>query len=125
MRTRIACLAALVFPALLSAQGKWPPDSLVNVHVIPKTTSVIQVTGMMRNFTFALGVRCQFCHIGEEGQPLDRFDFVKDEKRTKLIARQMMRMTAEINRRLDTIAQRGTPPITVTCTTCHRGISRP
>lgn len=111
----------------LAAQppGRFPPDSLVNTHVIPRTTPVTQVIGMMRNITGGLGVRCQFCHVGEEGLPLERFDFATDEKRTKLVARQMMRMVQEINRRLDTIPGRPTPPLEVTCTTCHRGVSRP
>jgi len=42
--------------------------------------------------------------------PLERFDFAKDEKRTKLVARQMMLMVQEINRRLDTL------PSTITIT---------
>src|SRR6266545_5004524 len=89
---------ALAAPAVAAAQapGRFPPDSLVNVKVIPKNTPVIQVIGMMRNFASALGVRCQYCHIGQEGQPLAQFDFAKDEKRTKLTARQMMRMVEEI-----------------------------
>ena len=37
----------------------------------------------------------------------------------------MMCMAAEINRRLDTLPQRATPPLAVTCATCHRGVSRP
>lgn len=64
----------------------------------------------MRNVTIGLGVRCQFCHIGEEGQPLAQFDFASDQKRTKVIARQMMRMMQEVNRRLDSLPQRGAPP---------------
>jgi hypothetical protein len=82
----------------------------------------------MRNITFALGVRCQFCHVGEEGMPLERFDFASDDKRTKLVARQMMRMVQEINRRIDTLpAHDGHrhAAAQVTCTSCHRGVSRP
>jgi hypothetical protein len=79
----------------------------------------------MRNIAFGLGVRCQFCHVGEEGMPLERFDFAKDEKRTKLVARQMMRMVQEINRRLDTIPGRTSAGLQVSCATCHRGVSRP
>jgi hypothetical protein len=97
----------------------------VNVQVFPKTTPVIQVVGAMRNFAGGLGVRCQFCHVGEEGMPLERFDFASDEKRTKLVARQMMRMLQEINRRLDTIPGRTTSGLEVSCATCHRGVSRP
>jgi hypothetical protein len=107
------------------AAGKWPPDSLVNVRVISRTTSVIDVVGVMRNFTAALGVRCQYCHVGQEGQPLDRFDFVSDQKRTKLTARQMMLMVQEINKRVDTLPGRAANAVQVSCLTCHRGVSRP
>ena len=139
-RSLILAIIVGASPAGLAAQapGHWPPDSLINVKVIPKNTPVMQVVGMMRNFAGALGVRCQFCHVGQEGQPLAQFDFAKDEKRTKLVARQMMRMVEEINRRLDTLphdpAHEHAPaapspssaasPL-VTCATCHRGISRP
>lgn len=114
-------------PAILAAQasGKWPPDSLVNVKVFPKKTPVVQVVGTMRNFAGGLGVRCTFCHEGEEGQPLEKYDFPSDKKRTKLVARQMMRMVEEINARLDTIPSRPTPKVEVTCRTCHHGVSRP
>lgn len=122
-------LAALLCASSLSAQaGRFPPDSLINVKVIPKNTPPIQVVGMMRNFAGALGVRCQYCHVGQEGQPLSTFDFAKDEKRTKLVARQMMRMVEEINRRIDSLPHDHGQPhdsLRVSCMTCHRGVSRP
>jgi hypothetical protein len=118
-------IALLSGAAGAQAPGKWPPDSLVNVRVIPKATPVIQVVGTMRNFAGNLGVRCQFCHVGEEGMPLERFDFASDQKRTKLIAREMMKMVQEVNRRLDSLPGRASPPVQVTCATCHHGVSRP
>jgi hypothetical protein len=120
----VGCAGALA----AQAPGHWPPDSLVNTKVFPHATPVMQVVGAMRSITGALGVRCQFCHVGEEGMPLERFDFAKDEKRTKLVARQMMLMVQEINRRLDTLPEHGHhegPALQVTCATCHRGVSRP
>jgi len=127
MRTLFMTAALLFATTTLAAQapGKFPPDSLVNVQVIPRSTPVIQVIGTMRNFAGYLGVRCQFCHKGEEGLPLEQFDFASDDKRTKQVARQMMRMVQEINRRLDTIPGRSQPGLQVTCGTCHRGVSRP
>jgi hypothetical protein len=110
---------------LAQPSGKWPPDSLVNTQVIARSTPVIQVVGMMRTFAGDLGVRCQFCHVGEEGMPLEQFDFPRDEKRTKLVARQMMRMVEEINRRLDTLPGRAAGGLQVTCRSCHHGVSRP
>jgi len=127
MRPTLMGLILAALPLTLSAQapGKWPPDSLINTKVIPHDTPVMQVVGTMRNFAGGLGVRCSFCHVGEEGKPLDTYDFALDKKRTKLVARQMMRMVEEINRRLDTIPERTTPGVQVTCNTCHRGVSRP
>ena len=120
-------IAIAVVDASAAAQpaGKFPPDSLVNTKVIPRGTPVQDVVGTMRNFAGALGVRCQYCHVGEEGQPLSSFDFASDRKRTKLVAREMMRMVADINRRLDTLPERPQPAVVVSCATCHRGLSRP
>jgi hypothetical protein len=127
MRGLAASLGTIAISGALAAQspGRFPPDSLVNTQVIPRTTPVIQVIGTMRNFTFDLGVRCQYCHVGEEGQPLAGFNFTTDEKRTKLVARQMMRMVQEVNRRLDSLPGRASPGLQVTCNTCHRGTNRP
>ena len=127
MRPFLVLLTFVALSVSASAQvaGKFPPDSLINTKVFPHNTPVQEVIGQMRNFTGALGVRCQFCHVGEEGKPLETFDFASDKKRTKLVARQMMRMVQEVNRRLDTIPERPTPAVAVTCATCHRGLSRP
>src|SRR5690348_17763311 len=100
---QVLLLLACPVTVLAQGAGKFPPDSLVNTKVIPKSTPVIQVIGTMRNFTSDLGVRCPFCHVGEEGQPLAQFNFVSDEKRTKLVARQMMLLVQEANRRVDTL----------------------
>ena len=127
MRAMIAgiVLTAAAGRSFAQPPGKWPPDSLVNVKVISRTASPTQVWGMMRNIAFGLGVTCTFCHVGQEGSPLAQLDFASDEKRNKLVARQMMRMVQEINGRLDSIPARPTPALTVTCATCHRGVSRP
>jgi TolA-binding protein len=127
MRLRRVAPLLLVWSAAAAAQApaKFPPDSLVNTKVIPHNTPVPQVLGLMRTISGDLGVRCQFCHVGKEGQPLTQFDFASDDKRTKQVARQMMLMLQEINRRLDTIPARPTPALQATCATCHRGLSRP
>jgi hypothetical protein len=127
MRFSLSVLVIGIAASTASAQvqGKFPPDSLINTQVIARSTPVMDVIGTMRNFTGALGVRCQFCHVGSEGQPLAEFDFASDQKRNKLVARQMMRMLAEINKRLDTIPARSQPAVVATCATCHHGVSRP
>jgi hypothetical protein len=126
MRRLVLGAALLLAPKLMAqSAGKFPPDSLVNLRVIPRDIAVLDVIGMMRNYTSWLGVRCQYCHVGEEGMPLAQFNFPSDDKRTKLVARQMMRMVGEINQRLDTLPGRAPNGLHVTCGTCHRGVSRP
>ncbi len=79
----------------------------------------------MRDFSNLLGVRCEFCHVGRAGQPIEECDFASDEKRTKSVARQMMRLLQEVNHRIDTLPGRGGAGFQATCGTCHRGVSRP
>jgi hypothetical protein len=123
-RTAVALFLALrAMEGAAQAPGKWPPDSLINTRVIPKGTSTTQVWGTMRNFTTHLGVTCQYCHVGAADAPLEKIDYASDFRRTKLVARQMMLMLQEINRRIDTIPGGG--KLQVTCNTCHRGVARP
>jgi hypothetical protein len=120
-------VASLLLPtALLAQAGRFPPDSLRNIKVLPATMTPREVVGTMRGFATALGVRCQFCHVGEEGQPLDQFNFSSDDKATKVTARIMIQMVQAINsQHLSQIAQRETPQVTVTCQTCHHGVAIP
>jgi len=129
IRVRLALGAlALAVPGTLAAQGtgRFPPDSLRNIKVLPSSMSVRDVIDTMRGFTFALGVRCPFCHVGEEGRPLSEFDFPSDDKSTKTRARVMIRMVQAINRdNLSRLEPREDPPVEVTCMTCHRGVAVP
>jgi hypothetical protein len=71
-------------------------------------------------------VRCQFCHVGKEGLPLEEFDFVSDEDRAEENRAIMMRLTDDINKTLDAAVPRAAgAEARVTCMTCHRGKSKP
>jgi hypothetical protein len=110
----------------LFAQGTFPPSSFKNLQVLPKDSTAGVVVGTMKGFANNLGVRCQFCHVGKEGLPLEQFDFVSDEIAQKNTARAMMRLTASINKQLDTAVPRAAgAEARVTCITCHRGKSKP
>jgi hypothetical protein len=122
---RLGLAACLSSAAEAQAPGKWPPDSLINTRIISRNTPPIQVWGQMRTISFSLGVACQFCHVGDPGAPLERIDYATDQKRTKLVARQMMRLVRDINAKLDSIPDRPAPSVAVNCMTCHRGVSRP
>lgn len=124
-RLPVLVLIALT-PAMAWAQNRFPPDSLVNVQVLPPSISPREVIGLMRQFTFATGLRCSSCHVGREDQPLDQYDFASDDKRQKKVAREMLRMVRSINQQtLAALPERPAPPVEVTCNTCHRGVARP
>lgn len=128
-RSAIGVLAVVLMisaGASPAAQQKFPPDKFVNLQIFPKDTRPDVLIAAMKNFTRDLGVRCQFCHVGEEGLPLDKFDFPADTKTTKQTARMMIRMAGEINGQI-TKAMPDAPAqgYQVTCYTCHRGAQHP
>ena len=101
------------------------PDTFTNLQVLPEDIDRDELVGMMRDFTFALGVRCSHCHVNK-GTSFADTDFASDELPEKETARQMMRMLAQLNNEmLPALSSRGTPPVVMTCKTCHRGVTRP
>lgn len=135
---------ALVIVLLVATQSfaqhwQWP-DKPDNLKVLPKNTSAKELRGTMVGFVTALGVRCNFCHVGEDGQPLSTFDFMSDEKEEKQTARIMMKMVHAINSQfLTQIAEDHDEEehgeeehgegehehLAVRCVTCHQGQERP
>lgn len=125
MHRSLAPALVLLLAAPLAAQ-QGPPDSLVNTKVIPHNTPVQTVITQMRDITRALGVRCTYCHVGQEGTNIWSYDFVSDEKPAKLKARVMMRMVHAINEdHLPALAEYDAQGLEVTCATCHRGVALP
>lgn len=109
-----------------AVQAQFPPEKLKNLKVFPEDIPVRALIDTMASFTRALGVRCTFCHVGQEGQPLSTYDFVSDEKHPKQVSREMLGMVAAINgAHLGKLEHRHEPRINVTCATCHRGVSQP
>lgn len=124
----LAPLGALV-PALLFAQGgggfQAPPK---NLQVLPKDLTRNEVTARMRQIALGLGVRCEYCHVqsvGPDGR--EQTDHASDDKETKKIAREMMKMVNDINDKY-LIAGMGkmlSERDRVTCETCHHGLAKP
>lgn len=123
-------VTALTLCGLATAAAAQPPQGMdqppKNLKVLPKDMPVRALRDTMASFTRALGVRCTYCHVGKEGEPLTTYDFASDEKTEKLKAREMLRMVAAINgEHLPKVPQRKTPAIAVSCMTCHRGLAEP
>jgi len=108
----MAILATVMVPQTpLNAQGK---DGGKNA---PKNLKVLKpenFMALMQTFPVALGVEnqggCNFCHEADRSL---------DTKPTKVKARQMIEMVADIN------AKFGDGKVHVTCWTCHLGSTTP
>ncbi len=72
-----------------------------------------QMGKVMNQMSSSLGVDCKFCHASNDG------DYEKEGNEHKDTARQMLKMTFELNKNFFN----GRPEIN--CNTCHKGISHP
>jgi hypothetical protein len=117
--------AAAQAPAGGGQRAGAPPAPMKNLQVLPKDTPQPQVVAMMRIFNTALGVNCDHCHTWTKpGDPTN--DMASDVKTTKVVAREMMRMTTDVNARLAAAIKKPADQIAkVECHTCHRGAAIP
>lgn len=97
-----------------------------NLKVLPKNISHDSLISIMKVYSFSLGVKCNFCHT-KSATEKDHLDFASDDNKHKHIARDMMRMTAKINKKYfgshDEAEEHTT--LAVSCFTCHRGHDEP
>ena len=102
------------------------PDKFENLKVFPKDIGQRELIENMKSFCFGLGVRCQHCHVGE-GDDLSTFDFASDEKEAKNIARIMIQMRNDINKKYLTqlAGFNRSSKLEVNCVTCHHGQAKP
>jgi len=118
----VTAVVTFIGPGSSSAQI---PDKFENLELLPKDISKRELTGVMRNFSHALGVRCTECHLSkkEGSDRLEDLDFASDEKPEKKAARQMMRMVGSINEQIGKMGFKN--PTRVGCMTCHHGVKHP
>ena len=97
-------------------------SQFANLKVLPKDISSKDLQGIMADdFEDGLGVSCGFCHASApDGRGLD---FTSDAKPEKEIARRMMRMTLDLNKKYFNARKPriGSNTLTITCATCHKG----
>ncbi len=118
----VLMLTVLIMSAYMPAQER----TFKNLKVLPKDISKEELDKVMDGFKAALGVKCNFCHAPQADNP-KKLDFASDAKPEKNIARDMMRMTAKINKKYfhDEKFQNGKALLAVSCVTCHNGNEHP
>lgn len=104
------------------AAVKIPLQKERNLKVLPKDISDEKLDSIMQTYNKALGVKCEFCHVKVKGFT-DSLDYFSDIEPMKENARDMMRMTIEINQKHFYFDKNIRPEYlnTITCKTCHRG----
>ena len=118
-------LAALV-PVFVTTAAAQTPPPLENLQYFPKDISRERLIQRMREFSFALNVRCQYCHAGGDGVSFEGVNFASDEKAAKRSARFMLQMLDTLNQTtLAAAPQRRDPPVRMDCVHCHRGSAVP
>lgn len=109
-----------------SQAGAGPWDDPRNLKVLPVDISAEELRSTMRSFAIDTGTRCYTCHVGKDENDLETYDFSLDDKERKLIARDMIRLVADINGFLEgALGKPAAERVAVDCATCHRGRAKP
>jgi len=131
-RKKVTILLGLtIVGAILTQSFNLPqqqPKKLKNIKVFPATATFDEVDHAMDQFKVDLGVKCNYCHAPEKDNPR-KMDMASDANPNKDIARDMMRMTDEMNKKYIATIKHTESDTTklqlITCNTCHRGAPKP
>jgi cytochrome c553 len=126
----VSLLSAVVFVATTAMKSSNVADepAFKNLKVLPKNISKDDLEKVMHTWNDALGVRCNFCHA--RNAETNKMDMASDAKPEKQMARNMMKMTAKINKKFfkmdkDDKEHGDAMTAAVTCMTCHHGAAHP
>jgi len=128
INNKFKIMSALIFAGIISAALIKPgsTNDYTNLQVLPKDITPKDLQRIMVDeFQDGLGVGCNFCHAQEKGSL--HLDYASDAKPEKEIARAMMRMTMDINKRYfaDEQPAIGDSLMTISCSNCHHGTAHP
>ena len=119
----ISLLISLVTMISATLPSGSSQDKFKNLKILPKNISEAALDKIMDDFKMALGVDCNYCHT--KNLVATELDFASDKKPEKEIARKMMTMTMDINKKYFDFNKNESSIQAVTCNTCHRGNERP
>ena len=125
-RKSIIILLLIFLSVIAISATNTSEDKPVNLKVLPKDISNADLDSIMETYEKQLNVSCDFCHA-ESKVNKNELDYSSDDKPEKEITRQMMRMTAAINKDYFdyTIVYKAGEEMAVSCFTCHDGFARP
>jgi hypothetical protein len=121
--------AALIIGVIINVAAIDPArqkNDYTNLQVLPKDISTKALQHIMVDeFQDGLGVGCSFCHAQEKGSL--HLDYASDEKPEKEIARAMMRMAMDINKKYFQVEHPliGDSLMIISCNSCHHGVAHP
>ena len=139
MRTRDFYLAGALcvgLSTLLCGQQPAPPTAGAapgapgggRAPYVPKNLKVLpdnaDLRTIMRGFTGALGVECEYCHTPAD-PVTHRADRASDANPKKDKARYMIQMTDDLNKKYLAQMPGRTDTDVISCGTCHRGEEHP
>jgi hypothetical protein len=122
-------MVVLFAAGIISIAAINPPirqSEFKNLKVLPKDISSKELQKIMVDeFQDGLGVSCNYCHAQEQGSL--HLDYASDAKPEKEIARSMMLMAIDINKRYFGVEHPliGDSLMTISCATCHQGTPHP
>jgi hypothetical protein len=129
INNKFKIMSVLTIAGIISAALIKPGSSkndYTNLQVLPKDITPKELQRIMVDeFEDGLGVGCNFCHAQEKGSL--HLDYASDAKPEKEIARAMMGMTMDINKKYFAVEQPiiGDSLMMISCYNCHHGTAHP
>jgi hypothetical protein len=127
MHQRKTIVTLLIIGIVASANWLGRPfDGLEhkNLQILPKDIPQEKLKAIMDDFCASLNVKCGFCHV--RNKETNEWDYASDAKGHKKEARDMMKMTNELNSKWFGVdLTEADPKVAITCYSCHRGEEHP
>ncbi|HEY0434392.1 MAG TPA: c-type cytochrome [Chitinophagaceae bacterium] len=123
----VVVIVLVVFVVIGIAAVRPSPREFKNLKVLPKNISEKTLDKVMEEFSKALNVECNYCHV-QSATDSTQWDMASDDKPEKNIARKMIVMSNKINKDFFKAATKygdENAVLEIRCMTCHRGEAHP
>ena len=124
MRTRVICFAGSLCVGLSTLLCGQQPPAAPPAAGGPPAGGPSDLRTIMRQYAGALGVECEYCHAAAD-PVTHREDRASDANPEKDKARDMIRMTNDLNTKYLAQLSWRTDTDVISCGTCHRGQKHP